>query len=392
MARIIVSGVIANKYLNGGAVWTRLNWILGFQRLGFDVLFVEQIAPQACVDDAGNVTPFERSVNFRYFRKITEQFGLAASAALIYGGGEQVWGRSYAELIDAAGSADLLVNITGHLSLEAIKSRIRCRAYLDLDPGFTQIWRAEGGDAGRLAGHDYYFTVGENIGTAACPLPTGGIHWLPVRQPVVLDQWPMTLSPQLDRFTTIASWRGPYAPVTFNGRTYGVKVHEFRKFLPLPAQARAALDGGPAFEIALDIHPGDAKDLAALGENGWAIVDPKSVAGDPDSFRQYVQHSGAEFSAAQGIYVDTNSGWFSDRTARYLASGKPALVQETGFSQNLPAGEGLVPFRTLDEAVEGAKRIAKNYSAHCRAARGLAEVFFDSDKVLGRFLEQVGMG
>jgi hypothetical protein len=146
---------------------------------------------------------------------------------------------------------------------------------------------------------------------------------------------------------------------------------------------------GQPFELALAIHPADEKDLDALQAHGWRIVDPRAVAADPLAFRQYVQDSGAEFSVAQGIYVETSSGWFSDRTVRYLASGKPVLVQDTGFGHTLPVGEGLLAFRSLDEAVAGAEEIVRNYAHHCRAARVLAEEYFASDHVLGRLLEEV---
>jgi hypothetical protein len=141
----------------------------------------------------------------------------------------------------------------------------------------------------------------------------------------------------------------------------------------------------------LAIDPADERDRKALVEQGWGLVEPREVAGDPAAFRRYVQRSSAEFSVAQGVYVETHSGWFSDRTVRFLASGKPALVQETGFSQNYPSGEGLVSFRTLDEAVEGAGRIMTENETHCRAARAIAETYFDSDKVLGRMLEETGV-
>ncbi len=147
----------------------------------------------------------------------------------------------------------------------------------------------------------------------------------------------------------------------------------------------------PPFEIALQIHPADSKDLEALKTHGWQIVDPKQVADSPDAFRKYVRNSSAEFSVAQGIYVDTNSGWFSDRTVRYLASGKPALVQETGFSRHIPVGKGLLSFRTMDEAVEGARCIVRDYEHHCLVARRVAEEYFDSDKVIGQMLAEIGL-
>jgi hypothetical protein len=383
MTTIVVSSVIANKYLNGGNAWAVLSWVLGLKKLGFQVYFLEQIGRESCVDDNGTVTTFENCANLAYFEQVAEQFGLSGSAALIYEDGEKIHGLTYAELLDVAEAADLLVNITGHLTLEPLRRRLRRKAYVDLDPGFTQFWHAAGDAGARLDGHDFYFTVGENVGTPACPIPTGGIRWRPVRQPVVLDHWPV--SEEGDRFTTVATWRGPYGPVQHGGKTFGLKVHEFRKFIELPERVPQT------FEVALDIYPAEEKDLNLLRDHGWRLVDPRVAASDPATFRRYVQGSGAEFSVAQGVYVETESGWFSDRTVRYLASGKPALVQDTGFGRNYPVGEGLLAFRTLEQAVAGVERISRDYERHCRAARALAEEYFDSDKVLGRFVEEVGV-
>jgi hypothetical protein len=385
MTTAIVSGAIANKYLNGGAVWTRLNWALGLKKLGLRVYFIEQISRDRCVDAAGNVTSFADCANLAYFQEVTRHFGLAGSAALVYEGGEQIHGATGPDLLEVAGAADLLVNITGHLTLERLKSRIRRKVYIDEDPGYTQIWHAAGNAGSRLEGHDFFFTVGENIGTPDCSVPTGDVLWRPVRRPVVFEEWPVYVAGRRDRFTTVASWRGPYGPVRHGDTTFGQKVHEFRKLVELPGLVPGT------FEIALDIHPADGKDLDLLRRHGWQVVDPRAVVPNPQAFRRYVQSSAAEFSVAQGIYVQTESGWFSDRTVRYLASGKPALVQDTGFSRNFPVGEGLVAFRTLEQAVQGAERILRDYDRHCRAARALAEAYFDSDKVLGRVLEEVGV-
>ncbi len=168
------------------------------------------------------------------------------------------------------------------------------------------------------------------------------------------------------------------------GARYGIKAHEFRKFMELPQHVRQTL------EIALSIYPADARDLEALLRHRWVITDPITAASTPGAFRNYIQESGGECSVAQGMYVDTNSGWFSDRTVRYLASGKPALVQETGFSKTMPSSEGLVPFTNMEEAIAGAASIADHYDAHACAARRLAERYFDSTVVIEKLIDDIG--
>lgn len=386
MKTVLFSGALANKPFNGGNAWSRLSWILGFKKLGFEVYFFEQIGREACVDGTGAVSSFASSVNLAYFQSIMSQFGLSQCSALIYGNGDEVYGLPFDKLGPLASRARLLFNFSGHLTLPEIREKIGCKLYYDDDPGFTQFWHAQQDPGARTWDHDFYFTIGENIGKPDCPIPDAGLDWRHTRPPVVLEEWPVATQSRLDRFTTIASWRGPFGPVQHNGKTYGLKVHEFRKFIELPQQS------GHPFEIALQIHPADKRDLDSLLAHGWRISDPKQTADSPDAFRRFVQASGAEFSVAQGIYVDTQSGWFSDRTVRYLASGKPALVQDTGFSATYPVGEGLVSFRNIGEAIEGAHRIARDYKKHCVAARKLAEEHFDATKVIRQMADDIDLG
>jgi hypothetical protein len=198
----------------------------------------------------------------------------------------------------------------------------------------------------------------------------------------VLDDWPVTPPPQRDRFTTIGNWRGPYGSIEVGGQVFGLKVHEFRKFWDLPTKARGS------FELALSIHPGDEADRQQLEDRGWVLADPVAASAGAERFRTYVQRSSAEFSVAQGVYVGTRCGWFSDRTVRYLAAGRPALVQDTGFSEILPTGLGLVAFTTLDEAVAGAEDIVARYDDHAAAAREIAADWFAAERVLPAFCEQ----
>jgi hypothetical protein len=366
MARILVSGAIANKPRSGGEAWVRMSWVRGLRQLGHEVCFVEQI------DRA-------ESVNVETFRAAVATLASDCPVAL-FCEGDSLAGLTLAEATAWARGADLLVNISGHLEIEAIAEGPRRRAYVDVDPGFTQIW-AEQGAAARLAGHDAYFTVGENIGSPGCSIPTAGREWLPLSPPVTLADWPLLPVPAGARFTTVATWRSPLGTLVHGDREFKGKHHQWRRLIDLPRKVEQG------FEIALQIDPADEADEIALEANGWHLVDPVEVAGDPVAFRSYVQGSAAELSVAHPVYVDTASGWVSDRTVRYLASGRPALVQDTGIGERYPVGEGLLTFRTPDEAVAGAEAIAADYEAHARAARALAEAHFDSDRVLGRFLE-----
>ena len=385
MKTAIIAGAVANKYLNGGAVWTRLNWALGVKKLGFNVYFLEQIDKESCVDEGGLPTEFENCVNLEYFRKVMSEFGLGDSSALVYENGLKVDGMSSKELGELLTSADLVFNITGHLKLPSLAGCGGCKIYIDLDPGFTQYWHQAGLLDKQFKNHDLYFTIGEAIGKPSCSIPTGDIHWHTTRQPVVLEQWPVSNRGAPERFTTIAGWRDTYGPLKHEGQILGLKVHEFRKFIKLPQFVSQVC------EIALDIHPEDQKDLDLLHRHGWKIKNPRTLVPGPDSFRRYIQDSGAEFSVAKEIYVKTTSGWFSDRTVRYLASGKPVLVQDTGFSKVYPVGKGLLAFRNLEEAIAGANSISQEYVNHCKAARLLAEEWFDSEKVLGVLVEQAGV-
>lgn len=383
MTTALVASVVATKWRNGGNAAAVLNWVNALRKLGIQTYFVEQISSAQCVGEDGQAAPFEQSLNASYFEHVMGGAGLGAASALVCDGGAETRGLACQDLLDIAEAADFLLNITGHLTLEPLLRRLRRKVYLDLDPGYTQFWHASGQDV-RLGNHDIHFTIGENIGTAACPIPTSGIRWHHTRQPIVIEpsveqagrEW-------TGHFTTVASWRGAYGPVQDGSTMFGLKVHEFRKFIDLPQRADAA------FEVALDIHPDDARDRHALQSHGWTLLNPRDVVPDPESFDEFIHHSDAEWSVAQGIYVSTNSGWFSDRSARYLAAGKPVLVQDTGFSRILPTGEGLLSFHSMDDVLTGIRDIERDPRRHGEAARAIACDHFDSDRVVGRMLDIV---
>lgn len=278
---------------------------------------------------------------------------------------------------NALSDCSLVLNIMGFIPPEPTSRA--AWAFLDIDPGYPQMWH-ELGLADMFRGHDVFATIGQNIGREGCLLPQAGKRWIRTPPPVVLDAWPAASGGRA--FTSVCTWRNAYGSVAFDGKTYGSRVHEFRKFMELPRLVDAR------FELALDINAAETRDLEALDANGWSLVDPVSVAASPEAYRSYIQHSRAEFCVAQNIYVETRSGWLSDRSLCYLASGKPVLAQDTGFSDNYPVGEGLLAFSTLEEAAAGFEEIERNYDRHSRAARDLAEEYFDARKVVGRLVER----
>jgi hypothetical protein len=380
----IVSGALANKPGNGGEAWVRLSWALGLRRLGVEVTFVEEIHPSTCADHSGRRCPFEDSINLAFFRDVTSSFGLARDACLIESESGSTSGLSYEDAVARANEADMLINLSGHLRQPQLLDAPSVRVYVDLDPGFTQFWAARGvGDLG-LERHELHLTVANRVGVQGSLVPAAGYEWLPLLPPILLYEWPGCRSrPDRIRFTTVATWRGAYGPVEHAGRRYGLKLHEFRKFVDLPRHCDAE------FEIALAIDEADRPDLEALEAAGWRIVSPRDAISTPASYRDYIQTSDAEFSVAQGIYVETGSGWFSDRTAAYLASAKPALVQDTGFDAQLKRGGGVARFGTLPEAIAGVEAITDSYAERAEAARAVAERHLDSDRVLSDVLELV---
>lgn len=381
---VSIAGSLAQKPRQGGHTWQFLNYLLGFRKLGWKVLFLDRLEPGMCFDAAGRPCPPEESVNVGYFLAIMGQFGLADSFSLDYNRGERQWGLTRTEVRERVKRSAFLLNVMGFLTDDHLLGCAPRRVFLDTDPGFGQMWQ-DLGQANLFHGHNDYVTIAENIARPECSIPSCGLKWLTWRQPIVLDQWPLQNGAHRGAFTSIGSWRGPYAPIEYRGRTYGLRAHEFRKFAPLPRVANCH------FEVALDIHAAETKDLTLLAENGWILTDPAVVAADPLVYRQYIQQSQAEFMATKGIYVDTQSGWFSERSICYLASGRPVLAQDTGLSDHYPLGEGLLVFSTLEEAAAGVESIKRDYRRHAKAARELVEEYFDSDKVLRQLLGKLGV-
>lgn len=361
--RVVVAGMVAGVPGHGGATWAVLQWALGLGRLGCEVVVVEPAAraDRAAADYLGVVRDGEPGLR----------------AALLTPGGTV--GMPAEVLRDYCSGADVLLNVAGMLRDEALTGAIPVRAYLDLDPAFTQLWQSADGIDMHLDGHTHFVTVGLNLGRPGCELPTCGRRWLTTLPPVVLARWPVARHDRTPAFTTVASWRG-YGSVVHRGVQYGQKAHSWRRLLDLPAR-------GPAPLLpALAIDPGEEKDVAALEEHGWQWVSPAEVAGDPRAYQAFVSGSLGELGVAKSGYVVSACGWFSDRSACYLAAGRPVVAQETGWSGHLPTGPGLAPFSTADQAAAAMEAVLADPPAAREHARSVAESHLDSDRVIGRLL------
>jgi glycosyltransferase involved in cell wall biosynthesis len=362
---IAIAGSIAQRPRRPGHAWALLAYAVGFRELGYGVVFIDRL------DQGGDAA---------WLAEAMEVVGMNGRWALLRGDGESI-GLPRAALRRELERAERLLNINGFLTDPELLGAARRRVYLDLDPGFGQIW-ADQGLADTFAGHDDFVTVGTNLGGPGCTVPLGGRDWIPTLPPVPLEQWPAVDGGR--GFTSVGSWRGPFGPLEHEGRTLGLRAHEFRRFAELPRQ----VDEG--FEVALDIDPADAGDRARLERGGWRVVDPLDALGDFPSYAGYLRGSAAEIAIAKQLYVATKGGWFSDRSAAYLASGKPVVAQDTGFGAALPTGAGLLSFADPDGAVAAVEAVAARPREQARAARALAEEHLDARRVLGRLLDRLG--
>jgi Phosphotransferase enzyme family len=338
--RILVAGMVAADPHQGGATWAVLQYVRGLQQLGHDVWLVDPAEP---TEDAE-----------RYFA------GLCL-------GPQAFLGRF------AGPTPDLLLNLSGLLRDERVLDETPVRVYVDLDPVFTQLWHAQGVDTG-LDGHTHYVTVGRRV-------PATGHDWLHTLPPVVLECWPVRERIETEAFTTVANFRS-YGSIEHAGVRYGQKAHSLRPLIELPRLTKER------FALALDIHPNEP-DLAALREHGWELLDPRLVAGTPDRYGLFVRGSKAELGIAKEGYVVSRCGWFGDRSAAYLASGRPVVAQDTGFGESLPTGAGLFAWSEAEGVLAAVEALRSDYARHSRAARAIAEEHLDARRVLAALLREV---
>jgi hypothetical protein len=381
MARIIVGSFMVRFPLGGYLSWN-LQWLVGFQRLGHDVYFFEKSSwEKSCYDPERNVMTDDCSYGVKAVNDFLTPFGLGDQWCYLDAAGHY-HGLSAGRVREVFQTADVLVDVGVHDEwfLEAPGDGLR--VFVDGEPGYTQMVMANSIAEGEVqAEYDFFFTVGGNVGTPRSTAPAVGRQWRPILYPVLLDLYPARPAPPAHApFTTVMSWENN--PIEYNGATYAQKAAEFPKFLNLPRRTPVLL------EIAVG---GDDVPEDKLRRAGWRVADAGEVSLTFDSWRNYIQASRGEFSVCKNVYVATNSGWFSDRSACYLSSGRPVVMQDTGFGWLLPCGRGLFGVCNAEEAAEAINMINGDYQRHSRAARGLAEEFLDTGKVLGRFLRELGV-
>ena len=389
--RVVVGGYLG-LLPAGGVTWDYLQYPLGFAGLGCDVFYVEDTrlwsVYQAEGHDYGDATP-----NVRHLGAVMEAFGLGDRWAYRDEASGRCFGMSEAAVREACRTADVFVNVSCSTFLRDEYAAIPVRALIDSDPMFTQIQLETGamftdGEPAlrRLVdAHTHYFTFGEHVGAPDCRIPAAGVRWRPTRQPICLEHWAVAPAPAPGAaYTTVMNWTAA-PPLAYAGETWGQKDVEFRRLLALPAAV-------PEIPLAVAVGQttGAAFPRAEAERHGWRVLDPDRCVPDWRTYRAFIGRSRGELAVAKQTYVKGWTGWFSCRSACYLAAGRPVVTQDTGWSAHLPTGHGLLAFGDAREAAEALRAVERDHAAHARAARRVAEECFDSRDVLGRLLDDVG--
>ena len=388
---LIILG-IAGRTPVAGVAWQVLHYLEGLRRLGHEVYYVEDTQawpynPETATEDC--------NYTIKYLGRIMSWCGMADHWAYCDVSQQgRVYGLSETQLRGIYEKADVLINLTGSTPLRGSHLKIPVRVYMETDPGVPQIEIAQGRDftINLLRDHTHHFTFAENFGRPGCMLPVGPFKYYTTRQPVVLDWWQPDHSPDASNngsgsaasaFTTITNWKQSNS-ITWNGETYTwTKDQQFLKFIHLPEKSRQE------FELALACDEPSVIDL--LRSRHWRTIDARPLTSDLFPYRDYIDGSRGEFTVSKDQYVRLGTGWFSDRSACYLAAGRPVVTQDTGFGTILPTGEGLFPFNTMDEILDALERINSQYARQRQTAHAIAEEFFKAETVMSKFIDDLGI-
>ncbi len=383
--RIVVTGILF-WYPLAGVTYQFLHYLVGLRRLGYDVYYVED-SGRMVYDPTINSLTVDATNNVKAIAPILDAHGFEGrwTFRTVFEGG-QCFGMSESRVLQLYRDADALLNVTGAQEMRDEHRACRRRIYVESDPFAWQVRYAQGDReaVSHLEAHDTHFSFGENIGSPDCLVPPGPFRWLPTRQPVLVDQWESPPPARNAPFTTITTWHNKGKTLRFQGEDYHwTKDREFEKFLDLPRRRPAA-----AFELATTLNPDTHARLDGLG---WRITNSVEISNDLHRYRDYIQQSRGEFTVARDQYVRPRTGWFSDRSACYLAAGRPVITQETAFSRYIPAGKGLFGFHTLEDILAAVDDIASDEEGNARAAREIAHEYFAAEKVLASLMRRAGL-
>jgi hypothetical protein len=378
--RIVVLGYIIRGPL-GGLAWHHLQYVLGLSELGHDVYFIEDSDDfPSCYDPSRHITDVDPTYGLRFICETFDRLGLPDRWGYHDAHRNRWHGPLDGHAEKICRSADVFLNVSGINPVRAWLEQVPHRVLIDTDPVFTQIRHLTDPAAQQLAAqHTSFWSFAENVGKADCNVPDDGLPWQATRQPVVLSAWSVAPGPRDGPYTTVMQWDS-YKHRDYKGRRYGMKSESFAPFFDLPGRCSARL------ELALGNQNAPRQELI---DAGWQLRDPLEVTLDPWSYQRYLKGSKAEFSVAKQGYVVSQCGWFSERSACYLASGRPVVVQDTGFSEWLTSPGGVIAFKTPEEALTGIEEVNSRYTQHCKAARAVAEEYFDARRVLTELLECV---
>jgi hypothetical protein len=384
--RIVVIGTVASDPYAGMA-WMHMQIVVGLRRLGHDAYYFETTSAWP-YDPIRKTNVNDSDYALPYLQQVAQSFDLADRWAYRRSYTDKAWfGLSRAKAEDLLAHADAVLNVAGATRFAEERLKVSRLVYFGTDPGHHEIAFAKGDKEVRtlIEEHDDFVTYGENIGNTDCPLPPLPRLRSKTRQPVLLHLW-QDGTPAKKEFTTVGNWRQAGRDIEFEKQTYRwSKHHEFLKFIDLPQQTHQSI------ELATGLANLSPREHHLLESRGWRLLDAHPFTTNPWPYRDYVRSSRGEFTVAKDLHIRLRSGWFSERSACYLAAGRPVVTQDTGFGRFLPTGEGLFAFNTMEEIVAAFDAINSDYQRHSRAARAIAEEYFRAESVLANVLKDLGL-
>lgn len=377
--RIVLGGYIVGGPL-GGLVWHHLQYVLGFHKMGHDVIFIEDSNDYlSCYDPKKDQISNDPAYGLRFIANVFSCFSISDKWAYYNAHTDQWFGMTREKIKAFCDTADVFLNLSGITPIREFLQKIPVRIFVDTDPVFTQIRHLTDAFAMESAKkHNQFFSFGENFGNNSCSIPDDQFAWQPTRQPVVMELWQSPYGNKNNPWTTVMQWDS-YKIREYNGRTFGMKSASFDPYIKLPQLT------SDRFELAIG---SDTASKEKLLQGGWQLRNPLLITETPESYQNYIESSKGEWSIAKHGYVSSCSGWFSERSTCYLASGRPVIVQDTGFSDFFETGRGLLSFNNPDEALDCIETVNRNYTKHCEAASSIALEYFDHKKVLGQLLDR----